>query len=58
MTATHMERIVLARHCNGAPVPDDFRLETLPIPELAEGQLLIANRFGSLSRGLGGGSAS
>jgi NADPH-dependent curcumin reductase CurA len=51
MTADMMERIVLARHCEGAPKPDDFRLESLPIPDLAEGQLLIANRFISCDPG-------
>lgn len=51
MTATTMERIVLARHILGMPTPEDFRLEELPIPELAEGQLLIANRFISCDPG-------
>ena len=51
MTAGTMERIVLARHIVGAPSPEDFRIETLPIPELAEGQLLIANRFISCDPG-------
>jgi NADPH-dependent curcumin reductase CurA len=46
-----MKRIVLARHINGMPGPDDFRLEVLPIPELADGQLLIANRFISCDPG-------
>ena len=51
MTTRQMERIVLARHIEGMPTPDDFRLETLPIPELADGQLLIANRFISCDPG-------
>ena len=51
MTAGNMERIVLARHIVGAPSPEDFRLEVLLIPELAEGQLLIANRFISCDPG-------
>lgn len=51
MTAGNMERIVLARHIVGVPSPEDFRLEVLPIPELAEGQLLIANRFISCDPG-------
>lgn len=49
--ARTMQRIVLAQHIVGAPTPDDFRLETLPISELAEGQLLIANRFISCDPG-------
>ncbi|MEI6486158.1 MAG: NADP-dependent oxidoreductase [Sphingomonadales bacterium] len=51
MTTGEMKRIVLARHINGMPGPDDFRLEVLPIPELADGQLLIANRFISCDPG-------
>nr|MCU0891496.1 NADP-dependent oxidoreductase [Sandarakinorhabdus sp.] len=51
MTTGEMKRIVLARHIVGAPSPDDFRLETLPIPELQDGQLLIANRFISCDPG-------
>ncbi|MBB6228758.1 hypothetical protein FHS79_002949 [Polymorphobacter multimanifer] len=51
MTARMMERIVLVRHVEGAPQPADFRVETLPIPELAEGQFLIANRFVSCDPG-------
>lgn len=51
MTAGTMKRIVLARHIVGVPSPEDFRLEELPIPELAEGQLLIANRFISCDPG-------
>jgi len=51
MTAGTMKRIVLARHIVGAPGPDDFRLEELPIPALEEGQLLIANRFISCDPG-------
>jgi NADPH-dependent curcumin reductase CurA len=51
MATGEMKRIVLARHIVGAPSPEDFRLETLPIPELAEGQLLIANRFISCDPG-------
>lgn len=51
MATAEMKRIVLARHIDGAPTPDHFRLEVLPIPELAEGQLLIANRFISCDPG-------
>jgi hypothetical protein len=51
MTTGEMKRIVLARHIVGAPTPEDFRLEKLPIPALDEGQLLIANRFISCDPG-------
>ncbi|MFZ4606784.1 MAG: hypothetical protein ACOYM5_11050, partial [Caulobacter sp.] len=39
MTGT-TRRWVLARHVEGAPTPDDFRLEELPLPELADGRFL------------------
>lgn len=41
-------RIVLARRPSGAPVPADFRAEDAPIPELAEGEVLVRHRFLSL----------
>jgi NADPH-dependent curcumin reductase CurA len=41
-------RILLARRPTGAPVPDDFRLEEAPIPDLAEGEALVRHRFLSL----------
>ena len=34
-------RFVLARRPQGAPLPQDFRLETHPVPEPAQGQLLL-----------------
>jgi hypothetical protein len=34
-------RIVLARRPVGAPLPSDFRLEPQPVPEPAQGQLLL-----------------
>jgi NADPH-dependent curcumin reductase CurA len=51
MAAGEMERIVLARHIEGAPTPGDFRIERLPIPELAEGQFLARNHFVSCDPG-------
>ena len=51
MTAGEMKRIVLVRHIDGAPSPDDFRVETLPIPALAEGQFLARNHFVSCDPG-------
>jgi NADPH-dependent curcumin reductase len=51
MTAGEMKRIVLVRHIDGAPSPDDFRVETLPIPALAEGQFLAKNHFVSCDPG-------
>ena len=51
MAAGEMKRIVLVRHIDGAPSPDDFRVETLPIPALAEGQFLAKNHFVSCDPG-------
>ncbi len=51
MTTGEMERIVLVRHIDGAPTPDDFRVERLPIPDLAEGQFLAKNHFVSCDPG-------
>ncbi len=51
MTTGEMERIVLVRHIDGAPSPDDFRVERLPIPDLAEGQFLAKNHFVSCDPG-------
>jgi NADPH-dependent curcumin reductase len=51
MTAGEMKRIVLVRHIDGAPSPDDFRVETMPIPPLAEGQFLAKNHFVSCDPG-------
>lgn len=41
-------RFVLRRRPVGDPVPDDFELIEEPLPELAEGQFLIRNRYASL----------
>jgi NADPH-dependent curcumin reductase CurA len=41
-------RILLARRPQGAPVPEDFRHDDAPLPEPAEGEVLIRHRFLSL----------
>lgn len=41
-------RIVLASRPRGQVVPDNFRLETVPVPELKDGEVLVRNRFLSL----------
>jgi NADPH-dependent curcumin reductase CurA len=51
MAGGEMERIVLVRHIIGAPSPDDFRIERLPIPELQDGQFLAKNHFVSCDPG-------
>ncbi|CAJ0729010.1 MULTISPECIES: NADP-dependent oxidoreductase [Ralstonia] len=42
------QRIVLASRPQGAVTPDNFRLETVELPELQEGQVLVRNHFLSL----------
>ncbi len=46
MTTYH--RIVLAARPQGGVSPDNFRLETVPVPDIAEGQLLVRNHYLSL----------
>jgi NADPH-dependent curcumin reductase len=46
-----MQQVVLARHCQGAPVPDDFRVETAGMPEPREGQFRVAHAFNSVDPG-------
>lgn len=41
-------RIVLARRPVGEPVPEDFRLETAPVPEPGAGEVLVRTRLLSL----------
>jgi len=42
------QRIVLAARPRGPVAPENFRLETVPLPELAEGQVLVRNHYLSL----------
>ena len=51
MSQRLMTRIVLAHHIAGMPSADDFRIETIPIPDLAEHQFLVANDFVSADPG-------
>nr|WP_310522218.1 NADP-dependent oxidoreductase [Polymorphobacter sp.] len=46
-----MENIVLVRHIAGVPKPEDFRVERVEIPTLAEGQFLARNHFVSCDPG-------
>jgi NADPH-dependent curcumin reductase CurA len=41
-------RFVLAARPRGPVVPENFRLETVPVPALAEGEVLIRNHYLSL----------
>jgi NADPH-dependent curcumin reductase CurA len=47
MPTTH-RRIVLASRPTSAPKEDNFRLETVPIPDLAPGQVLVRHHYLSL----------
>ncbi len=51
---TDNKRFLLKRRPNGPPVADDFELVTVEIPELADGQFLIANRYASLDPAMRG----
>ncbi|KAA0180094.1 NADP-dependent oxidoreductase [Cupriavidus gilardii] len=42
------KRIVLASRPSGAVSPENFRLEQVPVPELADGQVLVRNHYLSL----------
>ncbi|WP_319405481.1 NADP-dependent oxidoreductase [uncultured Desulfosarcina sp.] len=44
----HNRRIVLAKRPQGAPLPEDFRMENTPVPEPAEGQVLLRTAYLSL----------
>ncbi|MCA8903130.1 MAG: NADP-dependent oxidoreductase [Hyphomonas sp.] len=46
-----MQQIVLARHCDGPPVPEDFAVETLPLPEPKEGQFRLRHVWNSVDPG-------
>jgi NADPH-dependent curcumin reductase CurA len=41
-------RIVLASHPSGMPTEENFRLETVPVPQPGEGQVLLQTRYLSL----------
>jgi NADPH-dependent curcumin reductase CurA len=45
---TTYRRIVLASRPTGAPREDNFRLETVPLPDLAPGQVLVRHHYLSL----------
>lgn len=45
---TTYQRIVLASRPQGGVAPDNFRLETVPVPAISDGQVLVRNHFLSL----------
>ncbi|MFN6978886.1 MAG: NADP-dependent oxidoreductase, partial [Gemmobacter sp.] len=46
-----LQQIVLAKYCEGAPKPSDFRLETQPLPEPKDGQFRVAHVWCSVDPG-------
>ncbi len=51
---TENRRFLLKRRPQGEPAPDDFELVTEALPELADGQFLIRNRYASLDPAMRG----
>ena len=45
---TYYQRMVLASRPTGAVTPDNFRLETVPVPQPAEGEVLVRVHYLSL----------
>lgn len=45
---TQFQRIVLASRPKGAVLPENFRLETVLVPELKDGEVLVRNHYLSL----------
>lgn len=46
-----MQQVVLARYCEGVPVPADFKLESASLPEPKEGQFRVAHVWCSVDPG-------
>ena len=44
----HNRRIVLASRPHGAPNPDNFRIEKIPVPQPSQGQVLLRTEYLSL----------
>jgi len=51
---TQNQRFVLVRRPQGVPVADDFRLESLGLPDLAAGEILVRNAYASLDPAIRG----
>ncbi|MEO1045998.1 MAG: NADP-dependent oxidoreductase [Pseudomonadota bacterium] len=49
--ADMMRYVVLARYCEGLPVPEDFRVEEAPLPIPEEGQFRVRHVFNSVDPG-------
>ncbi|MET0953045.1 MAG: NADP-dependent oxidoreductase, partial [Aeromicrobium sp.] len=47
-TPDHNTRILLDSRPHGEPTPDNFRFETVPVPEPAEGEVLLRTIYLSL----------
>lgn len=51
---TENRRFILVRRPEGEPRPEDFELRREPLPQLAEGQFLVRNRYASLDPAMRG----
>lgn len=48
MNDTQVQKVVLAARPKGKPIPTDFRLETIPVPQPGTGQMLLKVQYLSL----------
>ncbi len=48
MTLDMNQRVLLARRPQGAPVPEDFQLDEVAVPQLAPGEVLVRTIWLSL----------
>ncbi|WP_156680931.1 NADP-dependent oxidoreductase [Sphingomonas profundi] len=51
---THNRRFTLVRRPQGTPVAEDFALVSEPLPDLAEGEVLVRNAYASLDPAIRG----
>src|SRR3546814_6963307 len=48
VTKIKSERVILAARPNGAPRPNNFGIEDVELPEIEDGEVLLATRYLSL----------
>ena len=51
MSDQTIQRVTLKRYIDGTPSPDDFAIETVPAPDLREGQFLVRHIWNSVDPG-------
>ena len=47
-SARHNQQVLLASRPTGEPTPENFRLASVPVPELADGEVLVQHHYLSL----------